>query len=145
VRRHPRQSADLRPPVSDSACESLRGDEVGRPIRHNPREKLGQYAEAEASAIRLRAQTWEFGMTFSGCLKMFRSHPPGVRGELRPRRSEPCGDSLNDPGGSKKRVSAEQRQQGKQVDKDLPGAERREPGRLCEIGKKSKVRRTLVA
>src|SRR5439155_19742046 len=72
-------------------------------------------------------------------------HAPRMRRELRAGGSEPRCNLLGDPGGPQERVSAYEREERKEMEEDLPAAERRYSGRLREIREKRKVRGAVIA
>jgi hypothetical protein len=123
MRRHPRQSADLRPPISSLTCETLGCGEIGRSLGSDSGKELGKDAQADAGSSRLRAKAGELGVRFCRRARGLRRHAPGVGCELRASRPEAGRYLLGDPRGSRERVSVNEWEERKEMEQDLPGTE----------------------
>src|SRR5258705_13954216 len=76
--------------------------------------------------------------------EVLRGHAPCVRCERGAHRSEPGGYLLGDPWRSRERVPFNEGKQGKEVKKDLPRAERREPGGFRQVPEQARLPRVFI-
>src|SRR5436190_23878054 len=84
-------------------------------------------------------------MSLARPAEVLRGHAPRVRCELGTRRSEPGGYLLRDPCRSHERVPFNEGKQGKEVEKDLPRAERREPGGFRQVPEQARLPCAFIA